>query len=165
MSTTLVPLQEYLNIDYSPDREYVDGVIVERHVGQRPHSRVQANFVYFLQQRCPNLYVWPEQRLRTGTSRIRIPDICVTLQDPGIDVFEEPPFVCVEILSPRDEISNLLEKLEEYAALGVAHIWVVDPRRCKAFTYSSGRLEEVTGAEINAGAGVSIGMLEVFARL
>jgi hypothetical protein len=30
MSTTLVSLQEYLDTAYSPEREYMDGVIVER---------------------------------------------------------------------------------------------------------------------------------------
>ncbi len=165
MSTTLVPLQEYLDIDYSPDREYVDGVIVERHVGKRPHSRVQFNIGHFLQLRCPDLYVWPEQRVRTRPSRVRIPDICVTLEDPGIDVFEAPPFVCVEILSPRDETSSLLEKLDEYAALGVPHIWVIDPRRRKAFTYTSGRLEEVKGETLHATPEAGIPLSEVFDRL
>jgi Uma2 family endonuclease len=50
-----------------------------------------------------------------------------------------------EILSRRDEISNVLEKLEEYAAAGVRYIWVVDPRRKKAFAYD-GALREVTSA-------------------
>ena len=122
-------------------------------------------FVYYLRLRHLHLYVWPEQRLRTSPNRIRIPDVCVTLEDPGIDVFEAPPLVCVEILSPRDELSNVLEKLEEYAAPGVAHIWIVDPRRRKAFAYSSGRLEEVTGSELTTGAAVSIPLPDVFARL
>ena len=41
MSTILVSLEEYLDTAYSPDREYVDGAIVERHVGERPHSLAQ----------------------------------------------------------------------------------------------------------------------------
>jgi Uma2 family endonuclease len=89
----------------------------------------------------------------------------VTLEDPGIDVFEAPPFVCVEILSPRDETSDLLEELDEYTALGVPHIWVIDPRGGEAFTYSSGRLEEVTGDGLHAGTDVGILLSEVFDRL
>jgi Uma2 family endonuclease len=165
MSTTLVPLQEYLDTNYSPDREYVDGVIVERHVGKRPHSRVQSNFDSYLTTRYPHIFVWPELRLRTAATKIRIPDVCVTLEDPGDDVFEQAPFICIEILSPDDTISDLLEKLDEYAALGVPHIWVADPRRKKAFSYSAACLEEVTGAELRAGADVFIPLSEVFARL
>jgi hypothetical protein len=50
MSTVMVSLEEYLNTAYSPDREYVDGVVVERHVGERPHSLVQSNIVFSLRR-------------------------------------------------------------------------------------------------------------------
>jgi hypothetical protein len=75
MSTVLVSLEEYLNTAYSPDREYVDGVVVERHVGERPHSLVQSNIVFCLRQNYAKLFVWPEQRVRTipnRRSRIRM---------------------------------------------------------------------------------------------
>jgi Uma2 family endonuclease len=147
MNAALVSLEEYLDSSYSPDREYVDGVVREINVGERAHSKVQSNFVFFLRQRYPHLGVWPELRVRTAPSRIRLPDICVTLEDPGTDVFETPPFICIEILSRRDERSDLLKKLEEYAAMGVQHIWVADPRRRKAFTYRNRELVEVTGGQ------------------
>lgn len=151
MSTVLVSLEEYLNTAYSPDREYVDGVVVERHVGERPHSLVQKNSLIHLQTNNPQIFVWPEQRLRTIPGRrSRVPDVCVTLEDPGIDVFEAPPFIAVEILSKRDEMSDVLEKLDEYAAFGVPHIWVIDPRRKKAFTFEGGRLQEVVGEALTA---------------
>ena len=102
--------------------------------------------------------------MRTAANRVRIPDVCVTLERPRTGILDTPPFLCVEILSPDDTTSELLEKLEEYAAMGVAHIWVVDPRRQRAFTYSTGRLEQVTGAELIAGE-ISIPLTEVFARL
>lgn len=165
MSTTLVPLEEYLDTDYSPDREYVDGVLVERNVGKRPHSRVQSNLDHFLQQRYPALHVWTELRLHTTPARVRLPDVCVTLEDPNTDVFDEPPFLCIEVLSPKDNMTELLEKLEEYAAMGVSHIWVVDPRRRNAFTYSSRCLQEVTATELTAGAEISLPLAEVFFRL
>ena len=44
----LVSLDEYLDTADSPDREYVDGAIVERHVGERPHSLAQKNSVIYL---------------------------------------------------------------------------------------------------------------------
>jgi hypothetical protein len=33
MATTLVSLDEYLNTDYRPDLEYVEGHLVERNAG------------------------------------------------------------------------------------------------------------------------------------
>jgi Uma2 family endonuclease len=145
MNAVLAPIEEYLETDYSPDREFVDGAVVERHVGERSHSLVQRNLVAMFCARYPNIFVWPEQRVRTSRNRCRIPDVCVTSQDPRTDVFETPPLICIEILSRRDEISNVLEKLEEYATAGVRYIWVVDPRRKKAFSYD-GALREVTSA-------------------
>jgi len=42
-------------------------------------------------------------------------------------------------------MSDLLEKLEEYAAAGVRYIWVFDPRRKKAFTYDGAPREATSG--------------------
>jgi Uma2 family endonuclease len=147
MGIGLVAMEEYLNTSYSPDREYVDGIVVERNVGDRPHSMVQSNVIFSLRQRYANLFVWPEQRIRTiADRRSRVPDVCVTLQDPG----ETPPLIAVEILSKRDEMSDILEKLDEYVAFGIPHIWVLDPRRKKAFTFEGGRLQEVEGRAFTA---------------
>ena|SRR5579883_626439 len=163
-AAAFVSAEEYLGTSYSPDREYVDGIVVEREVGERPHSRVQANLIRFLEQRYPTLFAWPEQRLRTVAGRRwRIPDVCVTLDDPGIDVFHEPPFLCVEIVSNDDRMSRVLEKLKEYRTLGVRHIWVIDPRLKKAFTYT-GALNEVEGDELTAGE-IRLPLSEVFYRL
>jgi Uma2 family endonuclease len=85
--------------------------------------------------------------------RSRIPDVCVTLEDPQTDIFETPPFLAIEILSRRDEMSDLLEKLAEYETFGVPNIWVVDPRRRKVFTYGGSRLEEVEAGALATGDG------------
>jgi hypothetical protein len=55
-----VSLETYLKTAYSPDREYVDGFIVNRRVGERPHSLVQKNLIIYLQTRYPGLFLWPE---------------------------------------------------------------------------------------------------------
>ena len=56
---------------------------------------------------------------------------------------EIPPLIVVEILSASDEMTNVIEKLEEYRTIGVPHIWVLDPRRMKAYTFRDRTLEEV----------------------
>jgi Uma2 family endonuclease len=165
MNAVLVSLEEYLNTSYSPDREYVDGVVKEIDVGERPHSKVQANVISSLLQRFPHLGVWPEQRIRTSASRCRLPDVCITLTDPETDVFETAPFICIEILSRRDAMSDLLEKLEEYVAMGVTHNWVIDPRRRKAYRYRNGALEEVMEQFVAEEAGIFLRLDEVFRGL
>ena len=83
MGARLVSLEEYLNTSYSPDREYVEGVLKEIQVGERPHSKVQANLIHFLMQGDPHLCGWPGQRVLTSRARTRLPDVCVNLEDPA----------------------------------------------------------------------------------
>jgi hypothetical protein len=59
--------------------------------------------------------------------------LCMTATDPGVDVFGTPPFLCIEVLSRRDEAVDLLEKIVEYVRIGVPNIWVIDPHRKKPF--------------------------------
>ncbi len=50
-SATLIPVEEYLRSSYSPDREYVDGEIVERNLGEKTHGRIQKNLILYLDAR------------------------------------------------------------------------------------------------------------------
>jgi hypothetical protein len=38
---TRVSLEEYLNTEYEPDCDYVDGVLEQRNVGKKRHARTQ----------------------------------------------------------------------------------------------------------------------------
>ena len=44
----------------------------------------------------------------------------------------------IEILSPEDRISRYREGIEDYRAMGVKHIWIVDPLTLDGFDCSSG---------------------------
>jgi hypothetical protein len=56
--------------------------------------------------------------------------------------------------------------LDEYAAFGIPHIWVIDPRRKKAFTFEGGRLQEVEGGAHTATAeGIRLPLEEAFRGL
>jgi hypothetical protein len=46
-----IPVEEYLRPSYEPDMEYVDGQLVERSVGERLHSRLQAILASLLHRR------------------------------------------------------------------------------------------------------------------
>lgn len=41
-SATLIPIDEYLRTIYHPDREFVEGEVEERNLGEFEHGRVQA---------------------------------------------------------------------------------------------------------------------------
>jgi hypothetical protein len=40
-AATQVSVEEYLRTDHEPDRDHVDGVLEERHLGQKDHSKLQ----------------------------------------------------------------------------------------------------------------------------
>lgn len=40
-AVTLISIGEYLATNYRPDREYIDGEILERNVGELDHSWLQ----------------------------------------------------------------------------------------------------------------------------
>jgi Uma2 family endonuclease len=144
-TTTLIPVEEYLDSSYSPDVEYVDGVLIERNVGTKLHSRLQRNLAQVMGRKYPNLFVWPEWRMRTLGDHYRIPDVCITLTDPPTEVLEEPPLVAIEILSPKDRLSRVLEKLKEYAAFGIPNIWLFDPELPAMFVFRGNALIEIEG--------------------
>lgn len=127
----LVSVEEYLHTTYEPDAEYVEGRIVPRSLPKRPHSKIQGFLIYSLygEARTRGFEVWPEQRIRTQErpARYRVPDVCVTRGDPAEDVFTAAPFLCIEILSPDDTVVELRSKVQEYLALGVEHVWIIDP--------------------------------------
>ena len=127
-----VPVEEYLRTTYHPDMEYVDGELVERHVGEHKHSRLQAlvTGLFFTLERARKFRVLTEQRLRVrGTKhRYRIPDVCVmALPYHSEPVLTTPPHLVIEILSPDDEAADMLAKVSDYLRFGVPHIWLVNP--------------------------------------
>jgi Uma2 family endonuclease len=44
-----------------------------------------------------------------------------------IDLNEEPPLLVVEIVSPSTQVTDYRSKQAEYAVLGIAEYWIVDP--------------------------------------
>lgn len=78
------------------------------------------------------------------------------------------PELIVEVLSPDDAWSQLMEKLEEYFIIGVQMVWVADPRRQQVYVYSSlTEVERFTMAEVLSGGkilpGFSVPVAELFA--
>src|SRR5437764_8295390 len=101
---TLISLDEYLNTSYDPDMEYVDGVLVERNVGDYLHSLVQRNLVFALRRKYPHVKGLPELRSKTAETRYRIPDVCVLLAAPKTRYPVDAAFLVVEILSEDDRM-------------------------------------------------------------
>lgn len=165
-SATLVTVQEYLATCFRPDREYVDGEIQERNLGEQPHSRAQILLAAFLVQREAKwgIRALTEQRIQVSASRFRVPDVCVLHASASRDaIIQEAPILCVEILSSEDRVSRLNEKLRDYFQMGVRYVWVLDPQAKRAFCYTPGEMHEVLDGVLRAqDPNIEVPLAEVF---
>ena len=137
--TTLISVEEYLRTSYSDgDREYLDGRVVERNLGEKDHSRPQRKLIGFFiaYENTLRTYAFPEQRVQVKATRFRVPDVCVYIgTEPDEQVFRTPPFLVIEILSKDDRAGELQEKLDDYRSFGIPFVWVIDPRS-QRYTYT-----------------------------
>jgi Uma2 family endonuclease len=142
----LVSVDEYLHTDYEPDCDYVDGVLVDRNVGEKDHSKLQMKLLLYLYERREQLgiFVIQETRMQVSATRYRVPDLCVfDGPEPDQQVFTQPPFLCIEVLSPEDRMSRMQQRIDDYLSFGVRYVWVVDPQSGKAWIYTPGMMREV----------------------
>ena len=146
MATTQVSLNEYLRTDYEPDCDYVDGELEERNVGEKEHSAVQAFFIkwFAVYEEQWGLEVCPEIRMRVSPTRVRIADLAIVPVNSSYEgVLTTPPVAVIEVLSPEDRVSRYQQRLDDYRAMGVANIWVIDPMRRKTYDCSQGGWQPV----------------------
>jgi|SRR5579863_3106125 len=131
MATALhISLTEYLAASFEPDCEYVDGEIRGRCVGRWEHARVQALLAawFINHEREWGIVCGTEQRVLVSVNRVRIPDVVVVSAGPQPDVLTDPPLLVIEILSPDDTYSDTQERAQDYRAMGVGTVWIIDPK-------------------------------------
>ena len=87
-----VPLAEYLETTYRPDRDWIDGEAKERNVGEQPHASVQGFLTYIFRLNAAkwNIRVLPEQRVQTSAKHYRIADVCVILRSTPFEPIVRP---------------------------------------------------------------------------
>lgn len=139
-AATQISVTEYLNTTYRPDRDYVDGAVQERNLGEYEHSRPQMRLIMFFGAREKEwrIRVVPEQRVQVKPTRFRIPDVCVVLEESPVEsIFRQPPFICIEILSKDDSFNSVIDRLDDYVAMGVPNIWVIEPHARRGYRYTA----------------------------
>jgi len=148
-------LAEYLRTSFdNADCEYLDGEVVERNLGERPHAEVQGRLIYLLMQMASRLgiQVLPEIRVPIHSRRFRVADVAVWRAGYiGERIPTVPPFLAIEILSSEDRIIRMQPKIQEYLSIGVEWVWLIDPDKKSAIGYSKqdpgGVLSSVLRAE------------------
>jgi Uma2 family endonuclease len=139
--------EQYLNMTFEHDAEFVHGEIVERSMP----DYIQGKIAFLLAQalvpvtRSHRLYPCFEVRMRVAADIYRLPDVSVFAEEePSQSVPSKPPLLVVEIVSKDDRHHDLMEKLEEYRAWDVPNIWVIDPLAKRFAIFTERRLQNVS---------------------
>jgi Uma2 family endonuclease len=136
-TTALVSVEQYLNTSYRDgDREYVDGIVVERNVGEMEHGWAQTRICHYILTHHKGLWSAVEVRMRVGPSRYRIPDVVIDSGAPPRGVITTPPLAVAEVLSPDDRAVDLEEKIADYLSFGIRHVWVINPHTRRAHIHT-----------------------------
>jgi Uma2 family endonuclease len=144
---TLVSEQDYLGSHYEPDCEFEDGVLIERHVGTEKHSWLQAALAAYIFRR----------RKAWGVN------VCIVQGErPATPIFELPPLVAIEILSPEDRPLRVDRTIAEWLEFGVGYVWVIDPETLESILHTSlGRVPVADATLRIAGTGIEIPLLKL----
>ncbi|MBI1357214.1 MAG: hypothetical protein GC160_22975 [Acidobacteria bacterium] len=143
-------LESYLESTEDRSAEYVDGRLVERPMPGETHSDIQWRLgAYFWEIRAGRaIFGRPELHVRVGADRIRIIDVAVYVDDkPNGQIPTNPPAIAIEILSPDDRMDDVLNKLDDYRAWGVRHIWLVQPSGRRLLAFEGKTLRETEALE------------------
>jgi Uma2 family endonuclease len=147
-----VTVREYLATSYRPDCDYVDGRIEERNVGEYDHGLLQIllGHLFMTHREDWGVQVVTDVRTQVSSNHFRVPDLSVLRADaPKEQIITHPPLIVIEILSPEDRLSRFQDRIEDYLAFGVEHIWVIDPERRAAYTASTSGLHPVRTNELS----------------
>jgi Uma2 family endonuclease len=152
-----------------PDSEYVDGAILERKSAELDHSDWQLEIASYLRERRKELglYVGISVRMQISATHFRIPDISVVLGPrPDAQILRTPPFLCVEVLTEHDGMSDMQERLIDYLNFGVKYVWVVNPLRRKGSICTPGiEVPAKDGILRTANPEITVPLSEIYARI
>ena len=165
-TATLISVDEYLTTAYRPDCEFVDGELIERNLGTKDHSKLQRQIIRWFGRRQSELKMdaFPEQRIRVTPRRYRVPDVCVVpLPEPDEQIFTQPPYICIEVLSPDDSFPKLQARLDDYLEMGVPNIWVIDPPSRRGWSIArEGHFEALDGVLRTSDGRVAMPIADLF---
>lgn len=72
----------------------------------------------------------PEMSLHLPNGDVLIPDVLFSAKNQTFNaqgIFDTPPVLCIEILSPSQPFAELHNKCRAYLRWGVACCWIIDP--------------------------------------
>ena len=175
-------IEEFMSLDLPDNGNYyelVKGAIVEvAHAGDehgRTLSVISRNLDnYVFQNKLGLVYLPTSFTINAQAATVRIPDLAFLskerLQPKVKGAVPVPPDLAVEVISPSDKWSEIIEKIGEYQEAGVKLVWLVDPNSQVVFVYGAskatvqplkptvlGLSDELDGGEVVPGFKLSVG--------
>lgn len=164
-----IPVSEYLRTTYRPDRDYIDGEVRERNVGEQPHGDIQIilGTIFRINRLTWGVRPLGDTRLQISPTRYRIPDVLVLRNtDPKDPIITFAPLLCVEIMSHEDRLNEIRQRIADYMSVGAKAAWVVDPWRRVAYEETADGLREPADGVLRvSGTAIAVSIAEVFQQL
>ncbi|MEM6835412.1 MAG: Uma2 family endonuclease [Cyanobacteria bacterium P01_C01_bin.120] len=138
-ATQLLTFKDYLAYDDGTDGRYelVDGQLLPMNPPRTEHLLITKFLEKQLDTEIQRLDLsWltlREAGVRTGFNRSRLSDLCIVTTEQAKEllgqsaVFQTPPKLIVEVVSPDSITRDYRYKRSEYAVLEVPEYWIVDP--------------------------------------
>ena len=149
------------------DGEYVDGQFVERRGGDYVHGRFQGLLAATLgaRERERRFHAFLSLTIRLRAECYRIPDISVkALPYEKTPIFTRPD-LAIEIVSPDDEVQEMLTKIGDYLAAGIPHIWVIDPYKRTLVEADHAGIRRVTNLKLSTPLVGEVDFAQLFEHL
>lgn len=138
-------------------------------MGEYQHSRVQhmLDRIFGVHEGEWGVITTPECRLQVRPDRYRVPDVMVLRRGQKVKrIVREAPLICIEVLNPEDTWAKIRERLDEYLAMDVEHVWCFEPEAREVRRYTASGFDKVTEAELVVdGTAIRVGIAEVFSVL
>jgi len=74
-----------------------------------------------------NITASVDQPVEVGPGRSHIADFCIRAGRVTELIARTPPFVCAEIVGKHTTLREAMERMDEYLAMGVQYVWLIDP--------------------------------------
>jgi Uma2 family endonuclease len=165
----IIPVSEYLKTSYKPDRDYVDGQLKERPLGETPHATTQSvlSAIFLANRKIWKVRAVTEQRIQTSETHFRVADVCVwPFGNPPGGIIRNAPLICVEILSPEQSLSDIWGPIHDYLLMGVENVWILDPVRRQAWYADLNGYHELLTDEFSVpGTDIRIQLAEIYEQL
>ncbi len=165
----IVSIEEYLVPNGERDLEFVGGRAVRRTGVDARHGLVQAALLSWFFAHRAEWGIRPllGYRAKTSPTCVRRSDICLVRSGEPVErVLVRAPLLCIEVLAFGDELSEVLQRLDEFVAMGTENIWILDPSDRSAATYSRFGMQPARGTRLEiAETPIYLDVPEIFATL